>query len=96
MADSSHAPYTSFRKDPQRQGPDMNWKPGDRVRVLLPDRNLRQGGGGHRSIWVSGTVREVDPPELRPGVRVGLDRQVNGVSECFATHAELRLEVQPG
>jgi hypothetical protein len=71
------------------------WKPGDRVIVRLPDRNLRQGGGGYRSVDVHGTVRAVDLPGLRPGVKVDLDREINGVQTCYATHRELRREV-PG
>lgn len=39
--------------------------------------------------WYSGTVREVDPPGLFPGVRVDLDYLVNGVSTCYASHREL-------
>ena len=65
-----------------------DWTPGDRVKLLLPDRNLRVGLG-HPERWVSGTVREVDPPGLRPGVRVDLDSPLNGVSDCYATHSEL-------
>jgi hypothetical protein len=40
-------------------------------------------------------VRAVDEPDLPPGVRVDLDREVNGVRDCYATHGELRPEV-PG
>jgi hypothetical protein len=69
----------------------MSWKPGDRVKICLPI------GPGNRKGpalgWVSGIVREVDPPGLRPGVRVDLDHPVRGVSNCFATHAELRPEM---
>jgi hypothetical protein len=72
-----------------------SWKPGDRVIVRLPDRRLRRGGSGFREVDVHGTVREVDPPGLRPGVRVDLDREINGVRDCYATHGELRPEV-PG
>ena len=63
--------------------------------VRLPDRALRVGSSGRRSVDVRGTVREVDPPGLRPGVRVDLDREINGVRDCYATHGELRPEV-PG
>jgi hypothetical protein len=69
------------------------WKPGDRVIVRLPDRNLRQGGSGFREVSVRGTVREVDTPGHRPGVKVDLDREINGVRDCYATHGELRPEV---
>jgi hypothetical protein len=57
------------------------WKPGDRVEVYLPDRR--------RWRWFSGTVREVDTGP-RPRVLVALDQVVSGVSDCYATHAELR------
>ena len=63
----------------------MTWKTGDRVRVFLPDQRAPY----KRERWFSGTVREVDPPKLPPGVRVDLDEPVNGVQDCFATHAEL-------
>lgn len=66
----------------------MNWNPGDRVRVCLPDRT-RKMGPGFREAWFTGTIREVDPPGSQPGVRVDLDMPVNGVQDCFATHAEL-------
>ena len=69
------------------------WKPGDRVIVRLPDKSLRVGTSGRRQVDVHGTVREVDPPGLRPGVRVDLDREINGVRDCYATHRELRPEV---
>jgi len=69
-----------------------SWQPGDRVIVRLPDRRRRQGGSGFREIDVHGTVREVDPPGLRPGVRVDLDEEVNGVRTCYATQRELRPE----
>jgi hypothetical protein len=69
----------------------MRWSPGDRVRVWLPD-DTRPRGPGYRSAWFTGTVREVDPPGLPPGVRVDLDKPVNGVQDCFATHAELKRE----
>jgi len=65
------------------------WKPGDRVIVRLPDRQRKH------HVDVHGTVREVDPPGLPPGVRVALDREVNGKRTCYATHSELRREV-PG
>ncbi len=65
------------------------WEPGDRVLVELPDAN-----GAQRGRWRSfaGTVREVNPPGLRPGVRIDLDVPVNGVRDCYATHAELRRQ----
>jgi hypothetical protein len=66
-----------------------DWRPGDRVEVWLPNRG-RPRGGGFVSQWFSGTVRQVDPPEQPPGVNVDLDREVNGVQACYATHAELR------
>lgn len=65
-----------------------DWTPGDRVKLLLSDRSLI-GGRGSRKRWVCGTVREVDPPGLRPGVRVDLDSPLNGASNCYATHSEL-------
>jgi hypothetical protein len=65
------------------------WQPGDRVIVRLPDKSAPYG----RDVDVHGTVREVDPPGLRPGVKVDLDREVNGVGDCYATHGELRAEV---
>lgn len=70
---------------------EPTWQPGDRVIVRLPDRNLRQGGSGFREVDVRGTVLAVDDGG-RPGVRVALDREVNGVRECYATHSELRPE----
>jgi hypothetical protein len=66
----------------------MNWKPGDRVQVELPRGHT--GRRGSSRAWVRGTVREVNPPGLRPGVRVDLDYPVHGVSDCYATHSELR------
>jgi len=68
------------------------WKPGDRVIVRLPDGGTPRGYR-KREADVHGTVREVDPPGLRPGVRVDLDREINGVRDCYATHRELRPEV---
>jgi hypothetical protein len=65
-----------------------DWQPGDRVKVLLPAGPGNRGGPSRG--WVSGTVREVDPPGLRPGVRVDLDYSVRGVRDCYATHSELR------
>jgi len=62
----------------------MSWQPGDRVELLLPDCSLR------KDVWIQGTVREVDPLDLRPGVVVDLDRRVNGINDCFAAHSELR------
>jgi hypothetical protein len=72
----------------------MSWHPGDRVRVFLPDRSRIGGRYGYVSAWFTGTVREVDPAGLRPGVRVDLDKPLNGASDCFATHAELKAERQ--
>lgn len=70
------------------------WQPGDRVIVRLPDKNLRgKWGGGFREADVRGTVREVDLPGQPPGVKVDLDREINGVRDCYATHSELRPEV---
>jgi hypothetical protein len=64
------------------------WAPGDRVRLVLPDNvgNLGRKGADY---WFTGTVREVDS-ESHPGVRVDLDEVVNGVTDCYASHAELR------
>jgi hypothetical protein len=64
----------------------MGWKPGDRVEVCLPVKIVKYSRGQ----WISGTVREVNPAGLRPGVRVDLDHEVNGVRNCYATHSELR------
>jgi hypothetical protein len=69
------------------------WKPGDRVGVRLPDRDGIKGLRGSMA-WFSGTVRGVDPPGRRPGIVVDLDYPVNGVQDCYATHAELRPEVE--
>ena len=66
-----------------------SWQPGDRVIVRLPHKSSTPV----RYIDVHGTVREVDPPSLPPGVRVDLDEEVNGVRDCYATHSELRAEV---
>lgn len=66
------------------------WQAGDRIEVRLPDRNgLRGRAGSHN--WFPGTVRDIDTGS-RPGVRVDLDFKVNGASDCYATHAELRRE----
>lgn len=71
------------------------WKPGDRVIVRLPDKRRQPGtrGGWSRDVDVHGTVREVDLPGRHPGVVVDLDREINGVRDCYATHGELRPEV---
>lgn len=69
----------------------QSWKPGDRVIVRLPDKSAPYG----RMVDVHGTVQEVDEPDLPPGVRVHLDREVNGLYDCYAAHGELRPEV-PG
>ena len=67
----------------------MDWKPGDRVELKLPNKHhVGRRVGVYE--WFSGTVREVDTPGLPRGVRVDLDREVNGVRDCYATHAELR------
>lgn len=65
----------------------MDWHPGDRVSVRLPDRHGIRGRPNAWAWW-PGTVREVDPPGRRPGVIVDLDQPAN-TPECFATHAEL-------
>lgn len=69
----------------------MDWHPGDRVLVCLPDKGGISGRKGSRDAWFSGTVRETDPPGIRPGVVVDLDHSVNGATQCFATHDELRM-----
>lgn len=82
---------------------EREWKPGDRVIVRLPDQIdrmpdgslLRKRRGTARDVDVHGTVRAVDEDGQPPGVRVDLDREINGVRDCYATHAELRPEV-PG
>src|SRR5260370_12328130 len=74
------------------QGGDLvrAWKAGDRVIVRRRDRSLPRGQGGSiRQADVHGTVSAVDDD----GVRVDLDREVNGVRDCYATHHELRREV---
>ena len=73
-----------------------DWKPGDRVIVSLPDRSApRTRGRAVAVVPVGGTVRAVDEPGQRPGVRVDLDEEINGVRSCYATHRELRPEVFP-
>jgi hypothetical protein len=65
---------------------------GDRVELVLPDRSLRRGQSRRiPAVTVPGTVTEVDPPGLPPGVRIALDRTVNGVDTCYATVRETRL-----
>ena len=58
------------------------------MQVFLPDRFGIKGIRG-RMQWFPGTVRDVDSGS-RPGVGVDLDEPVNGVSDCYATRAELR------
>ena len=74
---------------------ERQWQPGDRVIVRLPDKQRGSGirGGVSRDVDVHGTVREVDLPAQPPGVKVDLDREINGVRDCYATHGELRPEV---
>lgn len=72
-----------------------SWKPGDRVTVRLPDSSVPRGRGV-AVVPVHGTVRAVDEAGLPPGVRVDLDREVNGVRDCYATHAELMAEPGAG
>jgi hypothetical protein len=68
------------------------WQPGNRVIVRLPDKLAPRGRGNSvRQVPVHGTVRSVDDGGL-PGVHVDLDREVNGVRSCYATHAELQPE----
>ncbi len=67
---------------------DGEWQQGDRALGCLPDNDGLKGYRG-RMQWFPGTVREADTGS-RPGVRVDLDYPVNGVSDCYATHAELR------
>ena len=69
---------------------ENDWQRGDRVLVRLPDRYGRRGRVGSEN-WFPGTVRETDTGS-RPGVLVDLDYPVNGASDCYATHAELRRE----
>ena len=72
------------------------WQPGDRVIVRLPDRSLKRvRGGGILEVDVHGTVRYVDLPGQPPGVKVDLDREINGVRDCYATHSELRRQATP-
>jgi hypothetical protein len=60
---------------------------GDRVVVTLPDKALPRGRGGNVvQVPVSGVVSAV----THRGVTVRLDRSVNGVGSCYATHAEAR------
>jgi hypothetical protein len=76
---------------------DHQWQPGDRVIVRLPDKSARRGRGGSISkVDVHGTVRAVDDDGGRRGVHVDLDREINGVRDCYATHAELRRPGGPG
>ncbi len=63
------------------------WKPGDRVSLVLPDKSLPWG----RGVRVNGTVRAVDLPGLSRGVRIDLDREINGVRDCYATHDEIEV-----
>ena len=65
---------------------EHQWQPGDRVIVRLPDKSAPYG----READVHGTVREVDLPGQPPGVKVDLDREINGVQDCYASHSELR------
>jgi hypothetical protein len=71
---------------------EPKWKPGDRVIVRLPDKVRLSGmrGGWSRDVDVHGTVRAVDLPGQPPGVKVDLDREINGVRDCYATYGELR------
>ena len=69
--------------------PQPAWAPGDRVEVFLPDRDGASGDRRRWGHWFPGTVRDVNSGP-QPGVRVDLDHPVNGVSECYATQAELR------
>ena len=78
-----------------------DWQPGDRVIVRLPDHSMPRGRGGvFGQADVHGTVRAVDggvdvlaDASVGSGVHVDLDREVNGVRSCYATHRELRPEV---
>lgn len=70
---------------------EIDWQPGDRVLVRLPARGGLGAKPWARWSWFAGTVREVDTGS-RPGVRVDLDQMVNGLSDCYATHAELQRE----
>lgn len=65
--------------------PRARWKVGDRVLWPHPERQ------GRRNVTVNspGTVTAIDEPGLPRGVRVKFDELVNGVDECYATHAEL-------
>lgn len=65
------------------------WQPGDRVSLVLPDKSLPWG----RAVRISGTVTEVDRPGIPRGVFVHLDRFINGIDTCHATHGELRREL---
>ena len=67
-----------------------NWVPGDRVEVYLPDWGFPRRGSGFTHRWIGGTVRAVDLPGLPPGAKLDLDHEVNGVRDCYASHAELR------
>ena len=68
----------------------------DEVRVgqqvwLVLDEQIPQQVPRHRpvSVQATGTVTAVDEPGLPPGVRVTLDREINGVDTCYATYREL-------
>ena len=69
-----------------------DWKPGDRVRICLPDKSRTAGRHGPQWASFSGTVRQIDEPGLPRGVRVDLDYPVNGAKDCYASHAELTPE----
>lgn len=70
------------------------WKPGDRVEVRLPDRDGLKGRKRSRA-WFPATVSVVDPEGRTTGVVVDLDYPVNGCTDAFATHAELRPAATP-
>lgn len=90
---TGHEPTIEGGAVPLGASAPESWKPGDRVIVRLPDRSLPRGrGGAVKTVPVHGTVRAVDEDGSHPGVRVYLDREINGVRDCYATHAELIAE----
>lgn len=70
---------------------DCPWKVGDRVIWPHPERDRTRRGAPYRTVRTSGTVIAIDDVAGTRGVRVALDEPVRGVTECYATYAELEL-----
>jgi hypothetical protein len=66
-------------------------KPGDRVRITLPEAAPTGPRRWRRYTRVTGTVVELDLPGLPPGVHIQLDRPVNGANTCYAGHSEVTV-----